>query len=120
METSHMSTRRDFLRIAGLAAAVAPAGAIASGATRMHDGSKRMHDGSTRANDGPALMHGGKPTDALALHPGIAGYTFLHVPVDQGIAMMKRVGVDAMSIKDFWLPLDSPADTIHGVMDKFR
>jgi inosose dehydratase len=107
METSHMSTRRDFLRIAGLAAVAVPAGAIASecvGVAEVKPNGGRM----------------GKPADALALHLGIAGYTFLHMPVDQGIVMMKRVGVDAMSIKDFWLPLDSPADTIHAVMDKFR
>jgi inosose dehydratase len=54
-----------------------------------------------------------------ALKLGIAGYSFLHVPIDQGIAMMKRVGIGAFSIKDFYLPLDSPAETIKGVMDKF-
>ena len=34
--------------------------------------------------------------------------------------MMKRVGVNALSIKDFYLPLDSSADTIHTVSEKFR
>jgi inosose dehydratase len=58
------------------------------------------------------------PLDSLQL--GIAGYTFLHVPVDGAIAMMKRVGVMNLSIKDFYLPLDSPADTIHAVSAKFR
>ncbi|HEV3412558.1 MAG TPA: sugar phosphate isomerase/epimerase [Puia sp.] len=58
------------------------------------------------------------PLDSLQL--GIAGYTFLHVPVDGAIAMMKRVGVTNLSIKDFYLPLDSPADTIHAVSAKFR
>jgi inosose dehydratase len=56
---------------------------------------------------------------ALPLQMGIAGYTFLHVPVDQGIAMMKRVGVGALSIKDFYLPLDSGPDVIAAVMGKF-
>ena len=54
------------------------------------------------------------------LQPGIAGYSFLHVPIDQGISMMKRVGVSALSLKDFYLPLDSSADTIHAVAEKFR
>jgi inosose dehydratase len=58
------------------------------------------------------------PVDALQL--GIAGYTFLHVPVDGAIAMMKRVGVTNLSIKDFFLPLDSTADTIQAVSAKFR
>ena len=58
------------------------------------------------------------PLDTLQL--GIAGYTFLHVPLDGGIAMMKRVGVNNLSIKDFYLPLDSSPDTIHAVNAKFQ
>lgn len=53
------------------------------------------------------------------LHLGIAGYTFLHVPLDQGIAMMKRLAIDALSIKDFYLPLDSGADKIAQVTGAF-
>jgi inosose dehydratase len=58
------------------------------------------------------------PSDSLQL--GIAGYTFLHVPVDGAIAVMKRVGVTNLSIKDFFLPLDSSPDTIHAVAGKFQ
>lgn len=58
------------------------------------------------------------PLDTLQL--GIAGYTFLHVPLDGAIAMMKRVGVSNLSIKDFYLPLDSTPDTIHAVNAKFQ
>ena len=58
------------------------------------------------------------PLDTLQL--GIAGYTFLHVPVDGAIAMMKRVGVTNLSIKDFFLPLDSSPETIHAVANKFK
>ncbi len=54
------------------------------------------------------------------LQLGIAGYTFLHVPMDQGIAMVKRVGIDALSIKDFYLPLDSPVEKINAVVATFR
>jgi len=56
---------------------------------------------------------------AMPLKLGIAGYSFAHVPIDQGIAMMKRVGIDALSIKDFYLPLDSNAETVKGVGEKF-
>jgi inosose dehydratase len=56
------------------------------------------------------------PTD---LKLGIAGYTFLHVPMEQGIAMMKRLGVEAMSIKDFYLPLNSSADKVNSVVAAF-
>jgi inosose dehydratase len=61
------------------------------------------------------------PTGAVptALQLGIAGYTFLHVPIDQGIAMMKRVGIEAFSIKDFYLPLDSDAAKVREVVGLF-
>jgi sugar phosphate isomerase/epimerase len=58
------------------------------------------------------------PLDSLQL--GIAGFTFLHVPVDGAIVMMKRVGVTNLSIKDFHLPLDSSPETIHEVAGKFQ
>jgi sugar phosphate isomerase/epimerase len=58
------------------------------------------------------------PLDTLQL--GIAGYTFLHVPMDGAIAMMKRVGATNLSIKDFYLPLDSTPDTIHEVNARFQ
>jgi sugar phosphate isomerase/epimerase len=63
---------------------------------------------------------GGKGEIPKDLHLGIAGYTFLHVPMDQGIAMMKRLAVDAISIKDFYLPLDSGADKIAQVVGAFN
>lgn len=69
-----------------------------------------------------ALTDGGglEAAPAGTLHLGIAGYTFLHVPVDGAIAMMKRVGVDALSIKDFHLPLDSSPETIRQVAGTFQ
>jgi inosose dehydratase len=50
---------------------------------------------------------------------GIAGYTFLHVPVDGAIEMMKRVAITNLSIKDFHLPLDSSPDKIQSVKGQF-
>jgi inosose dehydratase len=55
-----------------------------------------------------------------ALKLGIAGYTFLHVPMDQGAAMMKRLGIEAFSIKDFYLPLDSDAGKVQAVVGTFQ
>jgi sugar phosphate isomerase/epimerase len=57
---------------------------------------------------------------AFNLLLGMAGYTFLNFNADQAIAMMKRVGVTELSIKDFHLPLDSSADKIKEVFEKFR
>src|ERR1700722_3272441 len=85
-----MLSRKDFFKLAGLSALPVPVFGAEFGA--------------------------GAP---LPLQLGIAGFTFLHVPLDQGIAMMKRVGIGALSIKDFYLPLDSGADKISSVMGQF-
>jgi len=61
----------------------------------------------------------GKALPLNTLQLGIAGYTFLHVPVDASIEMMKRVGITNLSIKDFHLPLDSTPDKIQSVKGQF-
>lgn len=62
-----------------------------------------------------------KPQNKLKqLQMGMAGYTFLNFSVDQTIAMMKRVGVDMLSLKEFHLPLDSSKEKIDEVAGKFR
>jgi sugar phosphate isomerase/epimerase len=50
---------------------------------------------------------------------GIAGYTFTKIPVDEGISMLKRVGITELSLKDVYCPLDSSAEVIRGVVEKF-
>lgn len=60
------------------------------------------------------------PTQAKKLlDVGMAGYTFLNFNVDQTIAMMKRVGVNFLSIKEFHLPLNSTPEKIGEVKQKF-
>jgi inosose dehydratase len=47
------------------------------------------------------------PSVAAAAQPlavGVAGYTFAKFDVDQSIAMMKRIGVMNLSVKDIHLP----------------
>ena len=51
---------------------------------------------------------------------GIAGYTFHNIPMDQAIAMMQQVGVTALSIKDFYLPLDCSPEKAQEVLGKFK
>src|SRR6202012_5983594 len=99
-----MNTRRKFLQAAGLSAATVGLGGLNVLGTSFTGGA------AATARSGAA---------AAALQLGIAGYTFAHVPLDQGIAMMKRVGVGALSIKDFYLPMDSNAATIQSVKEKF-
>jgi len=40
------------------------------------------------------------------LQVGMAGYTFLNFNVEQSIAMLQRVGVKYITLKDFHLPKD--------------
>jgi len=96
--------RRKFLRGAGMVAAAAGFGlkGVAAAAT---------------ADAGSAV--GGGHASASSLKLGIAGYTFAKIPLDLGIAMMRRVGVNALSIKDFYLPMNSTPETIQSVKEKF-
>lgn len=50
---------------------------------------------------------------------GIAGYTFAKFDVDQAIAMMKRLDVRLLSLKDFHLPINSSDEKIKEVLSKF-
>jgi inosose dehydratase len=51
---------------------------------------------------------------------GMAGYTFKNFNVEDSIAMMQRVGINYVTLKDFHLPLDSNADKVKEVMGKFK
>lgn len=72
--------------------------------------------GFAGAADRVAVLAEAIPT---ALKLGIAGYTWLHVPMDQSVAIMKRLAIEAFSIKDFYLPLDSDAAKVKAVADVF-
>lgn len=54
------------------------------------------------------------------LQLGMAGYTFAKFDVEKSIAMMKRVGVTNLSLKDFHLPLNSPPEKIQSVLAQFK
>src|ERR1700677_3876844 len=100
-----MSSRRKFLQTAGLGVIGLPLSAAAGSL-------------AGEVSLGEAGRPGGAlPLDTLQL--GIAGYTFLHVPVDGAIGMMNRVGITNLSIKDFHLPLDSSPDKIQSVKGQF-
>ncbi|MEE1213778.1 MAG: sugar phosphate isomerase/epimerase family protein [Bacteroidaceae bacterium] len=47
-----------------------------------------------------------------AFHVGMAGYTFVKFNLDTTLAVMQRIGVKYLCIKDFHLPLDSNAEQI--------
>lgn len=47
---------------------------------------------------------------------GVAGYTYRNYDIDQTLAFLKSMEVKYLSIKDFWLPLDSTKEQ----MDAFK
>ena len=54
------------------------------------------------------------------LKVGIAGYTFAKFDLAESIAMMKRLDVHYLSVKDFHLPLDSSEEKINSVLTKLK
>ncbi len=93
-----MKSRRQFLRITGT-------GLVAAGLSSAID---------LKANP---LAPGLKSTDRFTL--GIAGYTFREFNIDGAIAIMKRVGVTNLSLKDFHMPMNSTREQIKAVIGKF-
>lgn len=51
---------------------------------------------------------------------GVAGYTFAKFDLDKSIAMMKRLGVYNLSIKEIHLPLNSSQETINTALAKLK
>ncbi len=95
-----MSSRKHFLKkTAGLLFATASIGFFGSFTT------------DTKATAATA-------TDLMPV--GIAGYTFARFDLDKSIAMMKRLGVHYLSVKEMHLPLNSSQETIDVAMAKFK
>jgi inosose dehydratase len=92
-----MNSRRDFVKkgIAGL---------VTGGALVMSD-----------AN---AAVAKAKKEDIFKL--GIAGYSFVHFKLDEALAMMKKVDVHYLCIKDFHLPFKSTAEEITAFHEKLK
>ena len=57
--------------------------------------------------------------DPLPITTGIAGYTFAKFDLEKAIAMMKKVDIKYLSVKEFHLPLNSNAEKIQSVMKQF-
>jgi inosose dehydratase len=58
-------------------------------------------------------------TEDTGLTIGIAGYTFAKFDLAHSIAIMKRVNVQYVSVKDFHLPLNSTPEKIQEVLRQF-
>ena len=90
-------TRRNFIRTTG-------AGIIATGLPAYVSGSNAVNSKNS--------------ADTFKL--AIAGYTFAKINLDQSLAMMKRVGVNYLGVKDFHLPLNSTKDVIDQTLAKMK
>jgi inosose dehydratase len=94
-----LSSRRRFLKMAGVAAA---AGALPLRAALTQ---------TTQEKREKAVL----PFDL-----GIASYTFRMFTLDQAIAMTKRVGIRKLALKDVHLPLTSSPQEIAAVLAKMK
>lgn len=66
----------------------------------------------------PYLSGSASPTDSIRL--AIAGFSFLKINLELSLAMMKRLGVTYMSVKDFHLPVKSTKETIDQTVSKMK
>jgi len=95
-----MSSRRNFLKTASL-------GVAASGIAPLFASASQQDAENPKEPGAPLQM-------------GMAGYTFLNYSIEQTIAMMNRVGVNMLSLKEFHLPFDSSAEKAKEVVGKFK
>jgi sugar phosphate isomerase/epimerase len=97
-----MNTRRSFLKLAGT-------GVLAAGVTSVYGMPGDQKEKPAEAK---------KVSDLFGT--GIAGYTFIQVPLDRAIEIMKKVGVLNISMKDVYMPMNSTQEKITEVMTKFK
>jgi sugar phosphate isomerase/epimerase len=67
-----------------------------------------------------ALAAANQYNENAPLQPGMAGYTFAKYDLEKSIAIMQRVNVKNLSIKDFHLPLNSTAEKIQSVLAQLK
>jgi len=97
-----MNSRRQFVKLAGT-------GLLAAGVTSVYGSEIKPFKEMPQAI---------KPADLFNI--GIAGFTFIQLPIDKAIEIMKRVGVTNLSLKDVYLPMNSTQDVVTSVMEKFK
>lgn len=101
MSRRQLSSRRRFLQWSGLATAASWVGATAA---------QSPEDAVQRTGDGPR-----RP-----LPLALASYSLRSFDLDQTLAMTSRVGLQAICLKSFHLPLDADTDQIEAAVGKVR
>ncbi len=100
-----MNSRRSFIRLAGV-------GALAASISPVY-----LSGQKNRQKEQKQITKPVKAPDPFGL--GMAGYTFVRVPLEKAIEIMKKVNVNYLSLKDVYLPLNSTQETITSVLGKF-
>jgi sugar phosphate isomerase/epimerase len=101
------TTRRDFIKTAGVAAGAA---LIAT-------------KGTAAATKAPPQASGIISRDEKQSIPftlGLASYSFRAFSLDEAVAMTRRLGLDAIALKSVHLALDSPPDAVKAAAAKVR
>jgi len=103
MRNDSNRTRRDFLRTAGIGTAAALAAM----------GDQGVAECAEAAESVPA-------SKARPLKLALASYTLRKFDLDQTLAMTKRVGLEAICLKSFHLPMDATSEQIAAVVAKVK
>ena len=93
-----MKTRRQFFKVAGT-------GILAAGVSKAY---------------GYSVIPAYAEIASDLFHIGMAGYSFREFTVEKTIEMMKRIGVNSLSLKDFHMPMNSSQDQINDIIGKFK
>jgi inosose dehydratase len=99
LKTNDMKSRRQFIKLAGT-------GMLAGSASSVYGYSVHM-------------VPVEKITVADNFEVGMAGFTFAQLNIEKTIEIMKRVGVNYLSLKDFHMPLNSTQEQINEVIGRF-
>jgi inosose dehydratase len=97
------SNRRSFLRDAGILAAISSVRSSLLAQSPSDSGASRE-----------------KEKKAFSFELGMASYTFRAFPLDQTIAMTRRVALETLSLKDAHLPLTSSDQQIETALSKIK
>jgi inosose dehydratase len=100
------TTRREFIKRAGMGVAVASVAPLIGGANR------------NTANSDPAALKFEKKVSRLNL--GMASYTFREFPLEETLKMTQRLGLERIAFKSFHLPLESSDEEIKAAAQKTR
>lgn len=99
------TTRRDFMKWAGLGAAALPF-------SSLHETSVRVSEKEGNSQK--------KNLERRQLNLGMTSYTFREFNLDDTLTMTKRLGLERIALKSFHLPLETTDEEIKAVAEKVR